>query len=455
MKHVFLRVSDSQPDTRRFIFGFILALTLVRGIIYAAVIPPWQAPDEPAQFERAKAALTAEDWNRTTQIPPTWYGDLRDSLLIYQFLNYTLPRLQNDPDAPLNYYIDLYHEVYGGTYGNRLTFAVIGTPIFLAQYQNITLQLYFVRLGTVLMSVAIIFLAYLIACTIFPKSNFLALGVPIFIMFNPQHTYSFSTVNNGNMAELLATVALYFIARGFKQNLSLPFFGLALAFALMAIWTKATTYFLFFTFGSVALFFLWRYRRHWRWVLFSTVLLCSLIFLLTPQRLSLLLSEAWPLLSQTQFYFDPQVVSDMFKSFWAMPGWAILRLDPVWYQVWLITCILSIGGLVALLVRHRRSLLTNQFQPQVHTLLVFGLSVGVAIAIQVGWHILTGTTLYRQGRSLYPLIVPIAIFLMLGWRQLMPVAWQNPGLLAVTIALFLFDAMVLFDYIIPFFYSRY
>lgn len=452
---MFSKISTSQSKTCLSILFFILALTLVRGIIYAAVISPWQAPDEPAQFERAKAALKTEDWNSTAPTPPAWYADLRDSLLTHHFLSYTLIRAQNDPEASLNHYIDLYHEVYGGTYGTRFTYAVIGAPLILAQYQDITLQLYLVRLGTVLMNVAIIFLAYLTVSTIFPNSDFLVLGVPLLIMFNPQHTYNLSTVNNGNLAELLATAALYFIARGLKQNLSLPNFGLALAFAWIAMWTKATAYFLFFTFGGVASFFLWRYRRHWHWLFLVLVLLSGLIYFLAPQRLSLLFSQVWPLLSQKQFYFNPQITSDIFKSFWAMPGWAILRLNSVWYQAWLIVCILSVGGGIALLIQRRRLLFSEQFQPQVHTLLVFALSIGVAIGIQVGWHVLTGTTLYRQGRSLFPVIVPIVIFLMLGWRQLIPVVWQKPGLLAITINLFLFDSMVLFNYIIPFFYSRY
>jgi hypothetical protein len=62
---------------------------------------------------------------------------------------------------------------------------------------------------------------------------------------------------------------------------------------------------------------------------------------------------------------------------------------------------------------------------------------------------------YRQGRTIYPVLVPIAIFLMLGWRQFIPPAWQKTGLFAITLVFFLFDSLVLFDYIIPFFYSRY
>lgn len=451
----FSRIFASQSYTHKTLLFFILALALVRGFLYAAVIPPWQAPDEPAQFERAKAALITTDWNSTSKNPPAWYEDLRDSLLTFEFLNYTLSRLQNGPESSLDRYIDLYQEIYGGTYGSRFTYALIGLPILLIQHHNITLQLYLVRLNMILMSVIIIFLAYLTTRTIFPKSDFLVLGVPTLILFIPQHTHILATVNNGNLAELLATAALYFIARGLGQRKSLPNLGLTLALALAAMWTKATAFFFLFTFSSLGLFYLWRYRHRWPWLLLALILLGSLVYFLAPQRLTLLFSQAWSFLSRRQFYFNPQVISDIFKSFWAMPGWAILRLYPLWYQIWLVVCLLSIVGLAVFLISKWKSLSLEQFQLQKQTLLVFALSIGAAVAIQVGWHVLTGTMLYRQGRSLYPVIVPIAIFLMLGWQQFIPIARQRSGLLAITLVLLLFDSMVLFDYIVPFFYSRY
>jgi len=82
------------------------------------------------------------------------------------------------------------------------------------------------------------------------------------------------------------------------------------------------------------------------------------------------------------------------------------------------------------------------------------LVVTIVVAIPICWSAITGTDTYRQGRSLYPAIVPISLFLVLGWRQLIPANWRNFGLLTLTALLFLFDTMVLFSYIIPFFYSR-
>ncbi len=432
---------------------FILALALVRGIIYAAVIPPWQAPDEPAQFERVKASLAAADWNSTPANPPAWYTELRDSLVTFQFTAYTLVRPKDTPGAPLEAYVDLYHQIYGGAYGSRFSYAVMGWPLLLAPSQEIVFQLYLIRLYTVVMGAAMIWLAYRITLTLFPGDAFLVWGAPLLILLNPQHSHILSTVNNGNLAELLATAALFFMVRAFYPGPTRLNVGLALAFALLAVWTKATAYFLFFSLATLGLFFLYRYRAHWRWLLlvFGGALLGA--YFLAPGRLVELARLAWSGALNRQFYLNPVVLADIFASYWAMPGWAILRLNPMWYQILLFICGLTVVGLVILLAGMRRSTLARLSSPAGRSLLLLGVSVGAAIAIQLGWHILTGSLSYRQGRSLYPVIVPLSIFLMLGWRQLIPPAWRKPAFMLMTAALFLFDSMVLLAYIIPFFYS--
>ena len=35
--------------------ALLVALALIRGLIYLSVFPPWQAPDEPAHFEVVRA----------------------------------------------------------------------------------------------------------------------------------------------------------------------------------------------------------------------------------------------------------------------------------------------------------------------------------------------------------------------------------------------------------------
>jgi hypothetical protein len=305
------------------------------------------------------------------------------------------------------------------------------------------------------MNVGIVGLAYLIVRAIFPQDTFLAVGVPSLVLFNPQHTHLLSTVNNGNLAELLATGALYLMVKGIMGGFNWRNGSAVVGLSLVAMWTKATAYFLPIVVGCIALFQLWRYRRHRRWLLPIGLIVIGLIYYLAPQRLWLLISEAQAGLRTGAIYLDPIVPLDLFRSFWAMPGWTIFLLPLFWYWIIAAACLLALLGLTILLITRRHLLFSREYQAQIQALVVLAVAAIVAISILLGWNALTQSIIYRQGRSLYPTSVPICLFLMLGWRQLIPRSWRPVALLLLTSLFFLFDTLVLFDFIIPFFYSRY
>lgn len=438
------------------ILNLIVVLALIRGILYASLVPPWQAPDEPGQFERARAALMGSDWRSTSKDSPAWYNDLVQSLFTFNFWDFVVtPRLNYSPDLPPDYYIAFYQEIYDGLYGSRPAYAVIGWPLLLFRSDDITLQLYLLRLNTIFMNIGVIILAYLITRLIFPEDQFLMLGVPIVILFNPQHTHLLATVNNGNLAELLTTVALYFLIKGIVKGFTWFRVIGVVFFSLAAMWTKATAYFLPFAVGSVGLFYSWQFRRYWFWFLPIGTILIGLIYIFAPQRLKILLFQAWTQMTTGNFYLNPIVPVDLFRSFWAMPGWMIVKLNPFWYGVLACACLLAVMGLAKLLLTKRELLFSSELRPRLQALLVLGIAAVVAIGVLLSWNTITGSVIYRQARSIYPAIVPISLFLVLGWRELIPSAGRNFGLLAITTLLFLFDTLVLFGYIIPFFYSRY
>ena len=451
------QLPQSKPlRLHRPILFWLLALALIRGIIYASLMPPWQAPDEPAQFERVRASLTAVDWNSTSENGPGWYDDLIRSLFAFGFWDFLDDaRPIYEPDAPLNRYIGPYQEIYGGLYGSRPTFALMGWPLFLVRNQDITLQLYLVRLNTVLMNVGIVGLAFLIVRAIFPQDMFLVVGVPSLVLFNPQHTHLLSTVNNGNLAELLTAAALYLMVKGIMEGFNWRIGSAVAGLSLVAMWTKATAYFLPVVIGCIALFQLWRYHRHWRWLLPIGLTIVGLIFYLVPQRLWLLMSEAQAGLRTGAIYLDPIVPLDLFRSFWAMPGWTIFLLPHFWYWILAAACLFALVGLTILLITRRHLFFSRKYQPQIQALVVLAIAAIVAISILLGWNALTQSITYRQGRSLYPASVPISLFLVLGWRQLIPYSWRAVALLLFTGLFFLFDTLVLFGFIVPFFYSRY
>ncbi|MDX1520293.1 MAG: hypothetical protein R3264_01540 [Anaerolineae bacterium] len=436
------------------ILKIILLLALTRGVFYALIVPPWQASDEPAHFERVRAAFSASDWTATSENPPAWYDELRDGLVTFKFSDFITIPTANSPTAPLNQYIGLYQEIYNGLYGSRVSYIFMGLPLIFGPNQPVISQLYWVRINTILMGVGIIVFAYLTTRLIFPDSHFLSLGVPLLILFNPQHTHLLSTLNNGNLAELLVTISLYVAVYGLLHGFSIITVLALLFFSVSAMWTKATAYFMIVPLGLLGLLYmLGRYRHQWRWVSLGSVILAGVVFFLAPARLGLLANEAWRLITAGDFYFNRSVPITIFQSYWGLPGWLTIHLHPFWYQLLVILCGLGLIGLARLVWRQRRLIL--DFDARIQALLVLAAATGATLGLQLGWHILTGTEAYQQGRTLYPVMVPISIFMLMGWRELVPSAWRLTSLLTITVGLFLFDAFVMFSHIIPFFYVRY
>ncbi|MCB0191256.1 MAG: hypothetical protein KDJ65_04875 [Anaerolineae bacterium] len=444
------------PANIKHILFIILLLALIRGIIYASVVPPWQAPDEPAQFERVKASLSATEWNSTIANDPAWYDDLTQSLFDFGFWDFVDgPRQMIRPDSSIRDHISLYQDVYQGLYGSRGAYITMGWPLWLAPNQDIVHQLYLARLLTAIMNVGVIYLAFLTVRTLFPNDLFLLLGVPILILFNPQHTHLMATINNGNLAELLSVAALYFMVRTLVNGYSWPNLLAVIGFTLGAMYTKATAYFLPFAIGCIALFYLWRFRRFWYWLIPAGLALAGLLYFFAPRRLSDLLVMAWANVRYGENHLDPIVPIDLFRSYWAMPGWTILQIHPLWYRLLFIGCVLALLGLVILLVQQWRLLFDARYTARVQALVLLAVAIVVAISIPLVWNMITNVIVYRQGRSIYPVTVAISLFLMLGWRQLIPKGYRSSGLLVLTSAFFLFDSLLLFHYIIPLFYSRF
>jgi hypothetical protein len=197
---------------RRQLLLLLLGLTLLRGLIYLVVFPPWQHYDEPTHFEYIRliaergrlpgpddydlamrqeiaASMQAAGFWRDLGTPaiPFWSG--------------------NPPEIGLS---ELQHP--------PLYYALQALPQLLVAHQDVETQLYLARLGSILLNLVVVASAYGVLNEILPQRRWLPFSIATFVAFLPPFTDLMSGVNNDAGAaagvSLLLWAALRLVRRG-------------------------------------------------------------------------------------------------------------------------------------------------------------------------------------------------------------------------------------------------
>lgn len=461
------------------LLALLLALALVRGLIYAAVIPLWQAPDEPYHFATALLPNLPADPEAADSQWRTLQIEMLASMLQHRFWDFQVfepvPQTAADrqrlfesvtsaprPPAPRAF------TYYGLAYGLR--------PV---AHQDVTFQLYWARLLSVLTNLGLVSLAFAVGCLLFDEDPatrrrrgaraprwddglFGAALLPIAVVFHPQNTFITAGVNDGNPATLLASVAVVclvlIIVRGFRW-----YYVLAMgAFAGLAVAAKLTAVFLLPLFLIVAGLYVWKRLPGW-WRLVVVVVAAGAGFSLLQfsPRLMAALTELQRVLVADGVTGFVVSLADApfqrgffwaFRSFWAFLGWESLPVGDEWVWSLLGLCGLAALGWVRLAVRHAQSRGeghgdTARWRAWLAFLMCV-VSVLLLIALQ---SIVRDVEMY-VGRYLFAVIIPIMASLVIGWREVVPLRWRGESLAVLTSLFVVFDAAVLLDYALPFFY---
>jgi hypothetical protein len=243
----------------------LLGLTLVRGLIYAVVIPPWQAPDETGHFEYAWLIARLGRLPATGDLSPTFERELVGSLYEWrygEFIRRSLPERMPTRigDLPSPIFASQSRTVLTG----RFSLAYLWQAVFLLpfRYQALAFQLYAARLSSVLLNVAITWLAIQTFLELVPSRSTSAFLMAAVVTFLPQHTFINSAVGDGVLAGLMACLVLYCWVRLFRHG---PRFwemvGLALG-TCVGIWSKTTAAFLIPV--NIGLAIWWLVRCYWQ-----------------------------------------------------------------------------------------------------------------------------------------------------------------------------------------------
>jgi len=458
-----------------------LGLSLIRGLIYSAIIPPWQAPDEPKHFEYVKLLYGKRRMIGWSDITPSLEREIISSMDEHDYWRsgWFLKRGET------------FQEMWGNTSHKLeqppLSYILYVIPLPLFPGEDMALQLYAMRCISIILSALIVVIAFLTIDELFPNNEFLLIGIVAFIVFLPMHTFMTSSVNSDHLAELFTSLLMLSWIVIFKKGLTrLRIVSIGLS-AILGLFAKRTALVAIPTcIVAVPIYLGGRASRaQLSWSKLALVIGLATVAIGTGICLGgrLQIAQSFPRLSKVinhvytyylflpseqfpftfhQGYFSHEAlqvyrswVESMFESFWGNFGWLKIRLDTPLYLLMGLVSLAAFIGLCLFSSRVARipHLLTKW---QKKSLLLFSLSVLfdfiIIIAKQIrDWGYEWGGR--PQGRFLFPVIIPIATLFMLGLRELVPARYQKRFLLVYIGCFIAFDSLCLIRYIIPFFYG--
>lgn len=454
----------------------LMWLAILRGLLYAAAVPPWQAPDEFRHFEYVRLIV---DKGRLVD-----YGDLSQplqeeiiaSMVDHQYWRFGYaPRPYDQANPPHTFEEVVAPVIAHSLYQPPLYYALAALWLFPFSQVDATTQLLIVRSFSVLLGAFTVLVAFLTTREVFPDDPFMTIGVPMMVALLPMHTSINSSVNSDNLAELLVSLVILVVIRSLRRGFLLHAL-LLLPLLLLAWFTKRTALIgVPIALGAIP-FCLWTRRVHIplkRFLvsigLFAALGSLALLFwsslqgwLLGPLRKAagyLILSENLGQLAQA---FSPQTfplylhfLRTLFESFWGRFGWMSIPLPPFWYRIIALITLIALGGLIAFWVKVAKKPWLSSRQERSATVLLILAAVSALLLVMVGM-IRVRTIVPEalpQGRYLFPVIIPLTFLFMLGLREAVPQRLRSAFLLVTMNAFFFFDLVCLFYYLVPYYYG--
>lgn len=446
-----------------------LALALLRGVLYTAVVPPWQTPDEPRHLEYARLiadtgrlTLTGKDLSVSLQ------QQVIDSMVRFRYWDlgyYSYPYdPANLPQAFNQVWVEA-HEIHQ----QPLYYALCAMVIWPWRADDVLTQMYVLRLLSVVLFAGTVLAAWLTARDLFPANRGLSIAITAGVLWQPMFTHISASVNNDVLANLLMAWVVWLLVRwymrGFRVWQALVIVGLL----LVGIVTKRTTLFVWPLVMVAVPLYLWG-RGRWGWLVgvvgMAAAGLGTVALVVAAPSHPVLARILWDLGFATDLFQNPDAyqltdpavyaayAQNLFITFWGAFGWTAASLEMAWYYLLTVVVAAAAGGwgLLAWRAWRKRSPLDRN---QAKALLLLALAMLLQLVIVVVKQLRMQTFLaggLPQGRFLFPVLVPVVILLVVGLYQWVPVRWHRPALPLFLGAVMLFDALCLWNYAVPFFY---
>lgn len=451
-------------------------LAILRGLLYAAAVPPWQAPDEFRHFEYVRLIVDKGRLVDYSDLWPPLQEEIITSMIDHQYWRFGYAPLPYDQANPPHTFEEVMPPVYAHMlYQPPLYYALAALYLFPFSQADVTTQLLIVRSFSVLLGAFTVLAAFLTTREVFPDDPFMTIGVPMMVALLPMHTFINGSVNSDNLAELLVSLVILVVIRSLYRGGLFHF--LLLPPLLLSAWFTERTALIGMPIALAAVpFCLWRRRVNIspKRVLVSLGLFAVLGglalllwgslqgWLIGPLRKAagyLILSEN---LGQFAQAFSPRTfplylhfLRTLFESFWGRFGWMSIPLPPFWYRIIALITLIALGGLIAFWVKMAKKpwLFSRQERSAMFILILATVSALVVVMLGMIRVRTIVPEALPQGRYLFPVIIPLAFLFMLGLREAVPQRLRPAFLLVILNTFFFFDLVCLFYYLVPYYYG--
>lgn len=445
----------------------LLAMALVSHALYASLVPPWQAPDEPAHFEVAELIYEKGRPVTLADRGPGLQPEIVASLDRNKFFEYI-------PWAIRDHVI----QAYQLQQFQQLYYAVAAPTLRATQGQPIEIQLLVMRLVSVLMNLGMVVIALLTMERLEPQDEFLQWTVPAFVGLLPMSTFISSSVNNDNLANLVVSAGVLVTTDYLMLGARLRDIASFLVLVPLAALSKRSAL-VIIPMGAAAGLFAHLQLPDWRSVSPRRALALFVLPAMLFIALAAFAVNSEPVMAQARSVYQrltytsnvpalpdlAQAVAgriqvhavSLFTGFWGAFGWQMIRLPNIVF--WLL---LGLSGVATIGFARYYSRTVRAHTPEAAVLglyVLIPIILAIAVVLAFGLYDTDPANLWwgkgapGQGRYLFPALIPIATILMLGLREFIPDRFRRTGAAITVAALALFNLASLFLVIVPYFRS--
>lgn len=462
--------------------AFLLLLVFINGLLWAVVVPLWQAPDEPSHF--GTVAYIAEH-GRLPASTDAFISDEIGLSMVEMQTNFVAFRPKNRQEfsatlvgsgeaairaLPAAARTSVELKARSTALSQPPLYYLLGAGVYRLFYgADVLTRAMAVRAFSVLLLTLTAFVSYRIAGLAFPEQPAMRLTVPVLVGFQPMFTHLGSVVNTDVLVIFLFSLLLYLGVRIARVGLTVP---LALTSGVVlgsVVLTKPHALSVVPVIGlALILRLLWQPGSRRR-ILARALLIPAATLgtcgwwlvrnlraghgvLYTTQHKAQDLQSSLSIVQYLTHYRD-SLTQALHRSYWAQFGWLDTRVSPVYYEILMdITVVAAFGLLVYwfhILIRRR---LTRQ------TWYVALLTVG-ALSLLIGWAVVgfiftrqTGFFMPRQGRYFLPSLVANSALLALGLLASLPRRLKPWGYRALRVGAIAFNLICLWGFVVPRYY---